>query len=261
MCEVGGVDIHYLRSGGRLPAAVMLHGLTGSGGCWTPMANMLVDDFDVVLPDSRGHGRSGAPSHGYTYEHLAVEVEALIAELQLCAPIIAGHSMGGMTAAVVASRKLATLRGLVLIDPTFLTPKRQREVRDSEIDDAHRIALMMTKAELVRFARGLHPTRAGEVIELQAEARLRTRLAAFDVLTPPHPQYQDVVKAIAVPTLLVTGHREHAISPAASRELCRLNPLVRVEKVAASGEGLPFDRPRQLAELLVGFSRSLPRWQ
>jgi len=63
---------------------------------------------------------------------------SFIDELELVATVLLGHSMGGMTAAVVASRKPKRLRGLILADPTFLTPQLQRAVYESGVADQHR---------------------------------------------------------------------------------------------------------------------------
>ena len=57
----------------------------------------------------------------------------LIDTLDLARPVVVGESMGGMTAALVAGQAGDTVRGLVLVDPTFLTPVRQREVYDSDV--------------------------------------------------------------------------------------------------------------------------------
>src|SRR5215471_11388081 len=138
VCEAGGADIHYLRTGGAGPPLVLLHGLTGNGACWSPLARSLEGDFDVVMPDARGHGRSSAPLHGYRYDDHASDVVGLIRSLGLAAPIVLGHSMGGMTAAVVASRVAEIIRGVILVDPTFLSPERQREVCDSDVAEQHR---------------------------------------------------------------------------------------------------------------------------
>src|SRR5512146_2019323 len=104
VCETNGIGIHYLRTGGAKPPVVLLHGLLGSGACWTPLARALEGELDVVMPDARGHGGSSAPLAGYGYDDHARDVIGLIEELGLRAPILLGHSMGGMTAAVVASR-------------------------------------------------------------------------------------------------------------------------------------------------------------
>ncbi len=228
------------------PPVVLLHGLMGSGACWGPIARALESDFDVITPDARGHGRSSAPRGGYRYDDLADDVVALVRELGLVRPVLVGHSMGGMTAAVVASRRVLDLRAVVLVDPTFLEPARQREVFESDVAAQHRRALAMTKSELVAEAHARHPHRSLEIIELQAEARLRTSIDAFDVLRPPNPDYREVVRAIDVPALLVIGDEDPVVTPEMARELG-----LRTEVVENAGHGLPFERPDRLAEILL----------
>ena len=111
-CKANGIDVHYLRTGGDKPPVVLLHGLMTSGACWTPLARALERDYDVAMPDARGHGNSSAPDHGYRYDDLATDVVSLIDALGLATPVLLGHSMGGMTAAVVARQNPKQLRGL-----------------------------------------------------------------------------------------------------------------------------------------------------
>jgi pimeloyl-ACP methyl ester carboxylesterase len=256
VCETNGISIHYLRTGGAKPAVVLLHGLMGSGACWTPLARAIEGEFDVVMLDARGHGDSSAPRHGYRYDDHANDVVGFIRGLGLSRPVLLGHSMGGMTAAVVASRSAGSLRGLILIDPTFLSPERQREVHDSDVADQHRRALGLQKSELVAQARARHPRRSLEVIELQVEARLKTRIDAFDVLTPPNPEYRDVVSAIDVPSLLVIGDSP-VVTLEMATELRGRNPRVRIEEIQDAGHGLPFEQPERLREVVVSFLREL----
>jgi len=256
ICETNGIDVHYLRTGGARPPVVLLHGLMGSGACWTPLARALEGEFDVVMPDARGHGGSSAPRSGYRYDDQASDVVGLIRGLGLSRPVLLGHSMGGMTAAVVASRGAGLIRGLILVDPTFLTPARQREVRDSDVADQHRQALGLRKSDLVARARARHPHRSLEIVELQAEARLQTRMVAFDVLTPPNPEYRDVVSAIDVPSLLVIGDSP-VVTLEMATELRGVNPRVRIEQIQGAGHGVPFEQPERLGEVVGSFLREL----
>ena len=256
VCEANGIGIRYLRTGGAKPPVVLLHGLTGNGACWTPVARALEGEFDVVMPDARGHGRSSAPDRGYRYDDLASDVVGLIAGLELSRPVLLGHSMGGLTAAVVACRGAGIIRGLVLVDPTFLSPERQREVRDSDVADQHRRLLGRQTSDLVAELRVRHPRRSAEIVELLAEARLQTCMDAFDVLTPPNPEYRDVVTAIGVPTLLVIGDTP-VVTLEIATELRSLNPRLRIEQIRDAGHGLPFEQPDRLGELVVSFLREL----
>ncbi|WP_437982033.1 alpha/beta fold hydrolase [Sorangium sp. So ce117] len=257
VCETNGITIHYLRTGGGKHPVVLLHGLMGSGACWTPLARALEAEFDVIMPDARGHGGSSAPHNGYRYDDHASDVVGLIRGLSLSRPVLLGHSMGGMTAAVVASRGAGVLRGLILVDPTFLNPERQHEVCDSDVADQHRQVLGLQKSDLVERARARHPHRSPEIIELQAEARLKTCMDAFDVLTPPNPAYRDVVSAIDVPSLLVIGDDSPVVTLEMAAELRSLNPRVRIEQVQDAGHGLPFEQPERLGEVVLSFLREL----
>jgi pimeloyl-ACP methyl ester carboxylesterase len=251
-CAANGIDIHYVRTGGDKPPLVALHGLTGSGACWTLLARALQDRYDVVMPDARGHSASSAPSHGYLYRDLADDVIGLIETLGLEAPTLLGHSMGGMTAAVVASEMGTAIRGVILADPTFLSPERQREVYASDVAEQHRRLLGRTKDDVLAETRQRQPHRSRELLELIIGARLRTDARAFEVLTPPNPDYRELVKAIAVPSLLVVGDNG-VVSVETARELQALNQRLRHEVIANAGHGLPYDRPDEFAAAVGSF--------
>jgi pimeloyl-ACP methyl ester carboxylesterase len=235
----------------------LLHGLTANGACWAALAQAMQADYDLIMPDARGHGESSVPEHGYRYEDHANDVVGLIKALRLSHPILIGHSMGGMVAAVVASRAPGLLRGLILADPTFLSPKVQREVRDSDVADQHRRTLKMSLDDLVAEGQSRHPERALDTIERIARARLQTSLAAFDVLTPPNPDYMQVMSAIEVPSLLVIGGSAGVVSPEVAADLQRVNARLQVEQIPEAGHGLPYDQPRRFAEVVKSFLRSI----
>jgi N-formylmaleamate deformylase len=252
VCDADGVDIHYLRTGGAKPPLILLHGLTANGACWSPLARALEGDFDVVMPDARGHGQSSAPLQGYRYPDHAGDVVSLVRALGLAAPILLGHSMGGMTAAVAADQLGEVVRGVILADPTFLSPQRQREVRDSDVAEQHRRLLLRNKAEVVAELRARHRHRSTEILELLAEARFQTRLCAFDVLTPPNPDYHRLVRAIRVPTLLIIGDAP-VVRIETARELQGLNSHLQVEQIPSAGHGLPYDQPERFAAVVRSF--------
>lgn len=255
-CEANGLRVHYLRTGGAKPPIVFLHGLSGGGAAWTPIARALEADFDVVMPDARAHGGTSTPLHGYRYDDLANDAEGVIRALRLARPILVGHSMGGMTAATLAGRRSAYVRGVALVDPTFISPERQREVRDSDVADLHRKNLASTRDALIAERTARQPHRSAEVIDLLVDAVLQTRMAAWDVLTPPTPDFRNIVSAIDVPTLLVIGDAP-VVTREVAADLQTVNKRLRVEEIANAGHGVPYDQPAKLAELIGSFARSL----
>lgn len=256
VCKANGIDIHYLRTGGCKPPLVLLHGLSGSGACWSPLARALETEFDVVMPDARGHGDSSTPLNGYCCEDYAGDVVGLIQELGLDDPVLPGHSMGGMIAAVVASQIGANSRGVILADPTFLSPQRQREVYESDVVEQHRRLLTLDREDVLAQARTRHPHRRPEIVELIAEARMRTRIEAFDVLTPPNPDYHQVVSAIHIPILLVLADKG-VVSLEMAYELQNLNPHLRVEQIQDAGHGLQYDQPERFEAVVRSFLQSV----
>lgn len=252
ICQANGVDLRYVRTGESKPPLVLLHGLMASGACWTPLARALEDGFDVIMPDARGHGRSSAPLHGYSYEDHANDVIALIGHLGLKNPALLGHSMGGMTAAVVARQMGDALSGVILVDPTFISPEWQREVRDSDVAEQQRRTLSMERAAVVAELGARHPQRPPEIVELLAEARLQTRMSAFDVLTPPNPDYRQLMRDVSAPAMLIVGDAG-VVSLETARELQALNPRLRIEVVQGAGHGLPYDRPERLESAVRSF--------
>ena len=256
VCKTNGINIHYTRTGGGKPTLVLLHGLTANGACWTDLAHLLENEYDIIMPDARGHGESSVPDYGYRYEDHANDIIGLINFLRLPPPVLLGHSMGGMTAAVVASRSPKLLRGLILADPTFLSIKVQREVRDSDVGDQHRRILGKSLKDLVADMQSRHPNRSSDTIGLIALARLQTSMAAFDVLTPPNPDYKQLVRAIDVPSLLVFGDKG-VVSSVVAEELQRLNPRFQVDKIPEVGHGLHYDQPERFAAVIGSFIRSI----
>jgi N-formylmaleamate deformylase len=257
ICETNGIKVHYTRTGGSKPPLILLHGLTANGACWTALARALGGEYDVIMPDARGHGESSVPDHGYQYEDHANDVVGLIKALRLSFPALLGHSMGGMTAAVVASRKPNLLRGLILADPAFLSPEFQRQVFASDVVDQHRKMLGKSLHDLMAEATIKHPDRSPEILGLLAQARLQTSVSAFAVLTPPNPDYMQLVSAIDVPSLFVTGD-SGVVSPAVAAELQRFNQRIQVDQIPEAGHGVQYDQPDRFAAVVQSFLRSIP---
>ncbi|MBA3815987.1 MAG: alpha/beta hydrolase [Parachlamydiaceae bacterium] len=256
-CEVNGIDVHYLRTGGDKPAIVLLHGLMLNGRCWAPLARALEEDYDVIMPDARGHGNSSAPEEGYCYNNLAVEVMGLCEALGLTSPVLLGHSMGGMTAAVVASQNPKHLRGLILVDPAFLTAQRQREVNKSDVASQHRHTLNLSKDEFLAESRIRHSRRSSELIELFVQARFQTSIHAFEILKSPNPDYVQLINNLHIPSLLVVGDVDAIVSPEMIRELVEINQRLKVAKIAEAGHAVCYDQPEIFSVIVKKFLRSL----
>src|SRR6478609_2376264 len=77
-----GTTIH-VRVGGKGPAAVLLHGYGETGDMWVPMAQALMADHTVVVPDLRGMGRSAKPAGGFDKKTQAEDVAGVMDALKI----------------------------------------------------------------------------------------------------------------------------------------------------------------------------------
>jgi N-formylmaleamate deformylase len=128
-----GVNIHYYRTGGIKPPLVLAHGITDDGLCWTPVAEVLSRDYDVIMVDARGHGKSEAPVDGYALQNLGMELAGVLQALQLEKPILLGHSMGAITCLVLASLCPDMPRAILLEDPPPFWRSSEGDTHNNEV--------------------------------------------------------------------------------------------------------------------------------
>src|SRR5476649_1131959 len=105
------VMLNYVEAGQGTPV-VLLHGFPLSGAIWHEQQKQLAEQYRVIVPDLRGHGRSPAPAGVYDMDLLARDVLALLDALQIQQAVIMGHSMGGYV--TLAAWRIAADRFLAL---------------------------------------------------------------------------------------------------------------------------------------------------
>ena len=59
--EINGATLHPEEHGSG-PPLILIHGGFVSSPMWEPLLPALIDEFRVITPDNRGHGRSTNPS-------------------------------------------------------------------------------------------------------------------------------------------------------------------------------------------------------
>lgn len=112
-----GINLHYYRTGGAGLKIILAHGITDDGLCWTPVAEALSPQYDLIMVDARGHGKSEAPDSGYDQATMAVELAGFISALNLKKPTILGHSMGAATTLHMAALFPDLPGAIILEDP------------------------------------------------------------------------------------------------------------------------------------------------
>lgn len=92
--RANGIDFNVAMSDGSGPQVMFLHGFPESWIAWRPVIERL-PDVRSYAPDLRGYGKSARPAGGYDVWTLLDDVRALIEELELDRPVLAGNDWGG----------------------------------------------------------------------------------------------------------------------------------------------------------------------
>lgn len=110
-----GATIH-VRSGGKGPAVVLLHGYGETGDMWVPLAVDLARDHTVIVPDLRGLGLSSKPAGGFDKKTQAGDVSGVLQAFGVQQADVVAHDIGNMVAFQFAAQHPEQVRRLVLID-------------------------------------------------------------------------------------------------------------------------------------------------
>jgi N-formylmaleamate deformylase len=243
--QSNGIEMHYTRTGGDKPPLVLAHGVTDDGLCWTPVAEALAPDYDVIMVDARGHGRSEAPEGGYDQATLAADLNGAIAALGLQRPIVLGHSLGAGTALALAGLYPATPARILLEDPPDFwlmaraEPPRSTEQRPGP--EAWLGALKgKTREQLIAEARAQNPAWSEAEFEPWADAKLRFSLHAvqgiFAAITQPGLDWSATLQRITCPALVIQA--DPTRSALREEGLAALQALVpQLEAVTIPGAG------------------------
>ncbi len=260
---VDGIKTHYTRTGaGDKPPLVLLHGFSDYGLCWLPVARDLEADWDIILPDARGHGKSERVQAGGTYDHPS-DVAALIGALGLVKPVVGGHSMGAATASTLEARFPGLVKALVLEDPPWRdwTPPPAANDRAAQKTPPPNpwwdwLSKLPGKSLEEIIAKGKADNPNWPEIEWQpwAESKLQldVNILKAEGLRMP---WQEVAKAIRVPTLLLTGDPSKGaiVSPETAREAVGLSSSIRVVNIPGVGHSIRRENYPRFMQAVIAF--------
>ena len=253
--KVGDQKIHYYRSGqGGKPVVVLLHGFSDNGLCWMPVARDLEADYDVILPDARGHGLSARVVPGHEID-AAGDAAGLIQALGLHKPVVGGHSMGGIVATEFGARYPDLARGLFFEDPAWIDPHPEDPpLRKNPIFDWMLHIDELSLEEIMAKGRADNPAWPEVEMPAWAESKRQLDKRIFEAVNVRKP-WREYVAALAVPTLLITADvsRGAIVTPERAQEAAALSPWLQIAAVPDAGHNIRRENYPAYMEALRAF--------
>jgi pimeloyl-ACP methyl ester carboxylesterase len=266
--DLDGVKVRYIKTGAG-PNLVLLHTLRTQLDIFQKVVPELAKHFAIYAYDYPGHGWSDIPKADYTLEDFYKWTAAFLDKLDIRQASIAGISIGGTNALILAARQNPRIRQVISINPYDYWPSggvrtssvmarlilipanipilgatlmrlRNRFVSDRIMEGGVASANSLPR-ELARelYEVGERPGHYQGFLNLLAHERL-------------WPEARKEYARIKVPVLLVYGEQDWA--PIKARDYdCSLIPGVMIETVRQGGHFLSLDRPKELEQLILGF--------
>jgi N-formylmaleamate deformylase len=268
--EANGLKLHYRRSGrdSGLPPLVTAHGISDDGGCWIPIAEEFVAQFDVILADARGHGRSEEPERDYGATAQGNDLLGLIAALGLHRPFILGHSMGAVTALAAAGMATDVPAAIMVEDPPPRLIGADGDTPINPDDFADMRAWLtqmkrMSRDELLEYGKVRSPTWPDAEFPHWADAKARMSPNVRRLLEPgtsPPVDWPSLLGRITCPALLITADPELGAitTPEAAARMKGLIPHLTVIHVPGAGHNIRREQPALYLEAVRAFLADLP---
>jgi pimeloyl-ACP methyl ester carboxylesterase len=257
MLSANGHDLHVERRGSGEPL-LLIQGMTGHSLHWgEAFLCALERDFELVLYDHRGVGRSAPSDRPFTIVDLAADALAVLEGLDIATSHVLGISMGGMVAQELALAAPERVRTLTL-GATYCGGPGAR-FTDERVVNALATAILSGDAE--------RKIRAGWEFNVSPDfASADGNFERFSEVAAQYPvalgmilaQVQAIMghdtstrlDAIGVPTLVVHGGADQMLVAANGELVAGLIPGARLELLHGVGHLFFWEQPERAAELV-----------
>lgn len=258
---------------------VFIHGLMAFAANWRKIANRLENDFQCLIYDQRGHGRSFKPDAGnsvsggsnYSPEIFAEDLNKITDELGWDSFHLVGHSMGGRNAMVFANMFPHKVRTLTIEDmgpdsdstmkgyyenmlnniPTPFADK----VAVKDFFENHFKNVFLSKeppavlstflqANLEEQENGSYDWRFSKhaVIEITREGHLKDRWLE--------------VSSFKMPVLLIRGEKSHILKQETFDKMLAVNPNITGIELKGAGHWVHFEKFEEFVQAFRAFIAS-----
>lgn len=170
----GRVNFETCGSG---PALVLLHGFLENLEMWQTMLPALSKNYQVVLVDLCGHGKSPVLKTKPAISLMAKAVNELLTDLKINRYMVVGHSMGGYVALELLKQAPEQIVGLCLYHSTCSSDSdEKRENRDRAIKAVNANKQDFIIAAIPQLFSAENQIKCAQEIEIATEAARRTRM-------------------------------------------------------------------------------------
>jgi pimeloyl-ACP methyl ester carboxylesterase len=239
------------RAGPPRGTVVFVHGTMDHSGSFRRVADQLTD-WTLVSYDRRGWGISRGLGQGPPT--LAEHVHDLTAVLasRLCgsvadAPIVVGHSYGGLVSLCAAARQPDRIRGLLVFEPSIrwlpwwpIEAPWERLVRESS-DQPQQAA-----KDLINAVAGMPIAHRRAPDQLAADGS--SLITEMMDSTLNIPLFEPLT--LDVPTIVAAGERSIAHHIEVSRRLAELLPRARYVEIAGCGHAAHISHSKEFSKLV-----------
>lgn len=236
---------------------IILHGLFGFSDNWQTIAKSLAEQYLVITPDLRNHGRSPhTPTH--TYSALAEDIRLFMERHWMHAAVLIGHSMGGKVAMQVALDYPDMVNKLVVID---MAPGKAAD-NHTDVFEAlleTDLSVMQTRADLEHFLVSRIPDMGTRQFLLKNITRNDDGKFAWKMNLPVlWRHFPDILDAVEgepfdKPALFVRGGRSDYIKETDTALIRTLFPQAEIVTIENAGHWVHADKPNELIAVLSEF--------
>ena len=212
LAPVNGIEMYYAIYGKgteQRPPVLLLHGGLGNADYWGNQVPALTDaGYQVIVADSRGHGRSTRNTEPFGYHLMAEDVIALLDYLKVDQVALIGWSDGGIIGLDIAMNHPDRLTKLFAYGANYDPTGLRADIGDSKVFNAY---IERAGADYAK----LSPT----------PTEYDAFLEQIGQMWATQPNYTaDQLKAITVHTVIADGAHDEGIEQAHTAQMAALIP-------------------------------------
>jgi pimeloyl-ACP methyl ester carboxylesterase len=219
---LNGVRLYFEVHGTGEPL-ILLHGFGGCSQDWSVLTAGWSKDFQLIIPDMRGHGRSSNPAKIFRHQDSAMDVLALLDHLKIATFKGLGVSGGGNVLLHLATLQPERVQAMVLVSATSYFPAQARPIMRQYPN-----SLTETDWETMRQR---HPGGDPQIKALLASTASFTDSYDDMNFTPPY------LSTIQARTLIVQGDRDPLYPVEISVEMAKAIPQSSLWIIPNGGHG------------------------